>query len=977
MVGLQKECQVDTQEFFNRKSLRKALKAWHRTAILGKHPLAGLTIVAQRRTSEGRSYADTPAGRGVALRHLLYDAIDKLKPESHTADYNNPQWRYYTILYQQYVKEMRAKELSEMLGLSDSGYFKDQRRALERLGQQLEQWERESTRSIAPQIQQPAVRSNLPMQPTAFIGRKQELAHAQQLLINPDCRLLTINGSGGIGKTRLALELARRTEGAFADGAVFVPLAPLNNIELLPTAIAEAIGFTISSNQSVMTQLINFLQTKSLLLLLDNFEHLVESNNPIAMLLEALPNVKMLITTREPLHLRGEWTLTLQGMQFPAVDAPATAQYDALDLFYSAVQRVAPNMQFSAEDQGQIVRLCRLVGGTPLALELAASWVPHLSCYEIANEIERNIDFLESSLHDVPARHRSLRGVFDHSWELLTPTEQAVFRKLAVFTGAFSRESAQAVTGATLFQLRALHEKSLLRFDDAGGYKLQKLLWQYAAEKLAAHPTDSYATHQAHSRYFLELLQTRGAHLRGGKEQMRSLRAIREHLSEIRAAWVWAEGQNDRAQLLKSAELLHLSYYMLNRWREGAALLANCDDPFVCGLYAHIRYRLGDKIDAHKLLIESLATLQNDPQREREFALIQLYAISADLEHPVWTDEKLYEQSLAYFTRTRALWGQAWAHYAYAAALHYDGLPKYKPRIEPLMLRALALRETIDDGWGIPHCLDYLGHIAYERGEYEAAGHYAHASLESYEAREDRVGIANALTLLGQVAGTRNDLITATRYYEDVLAIRRDLGNLKDIAESLDSLGFILFTCGDYKTARTYYDESLELSQQIDDQPGIAWSLHNLGDIARVEGKLTLAETLYTESAALHTPQSWGHAVAIDKLGQLAMQTGKPDSALTQFLQGLELALAVGRVREATDVLFQIVRLLAEQHPALPTIETSALAGLLDVLIEGRGSAEKTRIAAQKLRAELTIAEPTPFDSLESAAAFLTTLRNA
>lgn len=962
---------MDNQELFNRKSLRKALKSWHRTAALGKHPLASLSIVAQRRTSEGRSYADSPAGRGVALRHLLHDAIDKLKPSTNTADYNNPQWRYYTILYQQYVKEMRAKELSEMLGLSDSGYFKDQRRALERLGQQLEQWERESIQSFTPQIQQSAVRSNLPMQPTAFIGRKQELTHAQLLLTNADCRLLTINGPGGIGKTRLALELAQRTENAFADGAIFVPLAPLASIDMLPNAIAEAVGFTISTTQAVMTQLINFLQTKSLLLLLDNFEHLVETSNPITTLLEALPNVKLLITSQEPLHLRGEWTFTLHGMQFPTVDAPTDEQYDALDMFYSAVQRIEPNKRFSADDQTYILQLCRLVSGTPLALELAASWVPHLSCKEIVREIERNIDFLETSLRDVPARHRSLRGVFDHSWELLKSSEQAVFRKLAVFNGAFSRETAQAVTGATLFQLRALHAKSLLRFDDAGGYALQKLLWQYAVEKLAAHPTDSITTYEAHSRYYLELLQARGSHLRGGKEQMRSLRVIREHIAEIRAAWGWAAGQDNRSQLIASAEALHISFYMLNRWREGAELLALNDDPFVRGLHAHIRYRLGDKMQAHVLLIESLNALRNDPTRLRQFALLQLYALSAELNHPPYSTEALYKQSLAYFTRTRTQWGQAWAHFAYAAVLHYDGKPKHKPQIEPLMLKALALREAIEDVWFAPQCLDYLGHIAYERGEYEAAGRYATAGLEIYEAREDRFGIANALTLLGQVAGTRNDLNKATHYYQGVVSIQRDLGNPKEIAASLDSLGFILFTRGDCATARQYYDESLELSQQIEDQAGIAWSLHNLGDIARVDGDFDKAEMLYQQSAEMHVPETWGHAVAVSKLGQLAMQRGKPDVAMRHLLKGLQLALAAGRVREAADVLFQIVCLLADEQSTLPSLESNTIVGLLDVVIDGRGSAEKTRIAAQQLRANLNVEQTTAFSSLQAAAAFL------
>jgi predicted ATPase len=326
---------------------------------------------------------------------------------------------------------------------------------------------------------------NLPPQPTPFIGREYEISQITALLAEPTCRLLTLVGPGGIGKTRLALEAAGLQRSAFAQGAYLVPLQPLSSPEFIVPAIAETLHFQFYSVDDPKHQLLDYLRDRSLLLVMDNFEHLLNSAQLISEILAFAPDVKVLATSRERLNLLEEWVLDVQGLSAPANETETEIlDYDAVQLFLQSAQRIQVGFTLTDAQKPAVARICHLVGGMPLGLELAAAWVRALACEEIADEIERGLDLLATSARNVEPRHRTMRIVLDHSWNLLTNIERDVFQRLSVFKGGFRKEAAQNVTGTSIQTLSALVDKSLIRVSANGRYEQHELLWQYAREKL-------------------------------------------------------------------------------------------------------------------------------------------------------------------------------------------------------------------------------------------------------------------------------------------------------------------------------------------------------------------------------------------------------------------------------------------------------------------------------------------------------------
>ena len=340
---------------------------------------------------------------------------------------------------------------------------------------------------------------NLPHQTTPFIGRQQELSHLAQLIDNPNTRLLTILAPGGMGKTRLALAAAAQQLTHFVDGGFFVPLAPLSSPDDIVTAIAENVRFSFYGSEPPKQQLFGYFQERNVLLLLDNFEHLLDGAPLVADLLKAAPNVTVLATSREKLNLSGETVFTLSGMHFPTWETPEDAlQYDAVELFMQSALRVRPDFELQTHDLTYLARICRLTAGMPLGIVLAAGWLDILSLERIAGEIQQGIDILETEQRDVPERHQSVRATFNYSWARLPTAEQSAFMKLSVFRGGFTTDAAQTVAAANVRSLRRLTNKSLVQALPDGRYDIHELLRQYAEEKLqSGGDADTiYATHK-------------------------------------------------------------------------------------------------------------------------------------------------------------------------------------------------------------------------------------------------------------------------------------------------------------------------------------------------------------------------------------------------------------------------------------------------------------------------------------------------
>lgn len=418
-----------------------------------------------------------------------------------------------------------------------------------------------------------AVRHNLPPEPDLFVGRADERERTIATLNNPACRLLSLVGPGGIGKTRLALHAAQHFTSAeqvlagadFNDGIYFVDLSsvflepettrPEQIASLLATAVAEAMQIPLRSAQKPWQQLFSFLADKRVLLVIDNFEEWLSGAYYLGDLLRHAAGVKLLVTSRERLNLRQEWVLEIDGLPFPVHldeaqleglaqqlgEAPGAemAATDAVTLFLHHARRVNAEYQPAGQELGHILHICQLVEGSPLALELAAGWLRLLSGGDIVAEIEKSLDFLAANTRDVPPRHRSMRAVFDHSWEMLEAAEQKVLQQLSVFRGGFDRTAAERVASATLPLLAQLVNKSWLRVSKAGRYRLHELVRQYTAEKVAQGFEGMLAARDRHSRHYAHFVERHIAHLYSSALP-EAIAALAAEIGNIRAGWRWA-----------------------------------------------------------------------------------------------------------------------------------------------------------------------------------------------------------------------------------------------------------------------------------------------------------------------------------------------------------------------------------------------------------------------------------------------------
>lgn len=417
--------------------------------------------------------------------------------------------------------------------------------------------------------------------PAPFIGMGDTLADMMTRLLNPACRLLTLLGPGGMGKTRMALEIGRQIEqkaieqqngASQLEGVYFVPLQPLSDPHLIVHAIAEALGVQFYDGQPPDFQLIEFLKTHRLLLILDNFEHLLDGVGLISDILNETAHVRFLVTSREALNLNEEWLAIMPGMPYPTdANDPHFAEYAAVRLFQQHASRVSPDFSLEAERES-VARICRLVEGTPLAIEMAACWVRSLTCAEIAQEIERGIDILQSPSRNTPSRHRSMRAVLDQSWALLSEDDRCVMAWLAIFQGRFTRQAAEEITGATVHELTTLLDKSWLRRSESGaGYEIHDLLGQYAAEKLE-ETGEAEAAHDAHTLYYVRFVSEREADVKG-RRQLAALEEIAAELDNVRAAWHWVSQHGDVNAIAQMLETIYLFFDMTERFIEGSALL--------------------------------------------------------------------------------------------------------------------------------------------------------------------------------------------------------------------------------------------------------------------------------------------------------------------------------------------------------------------------------------------------------------------
>lgn len=717
--------------------------------------------------------------------------------------------------------------------------------------------EREAKRAVQPQ--QGSVHG-LPAQPTTFIGRARELASITLLLNRHECRLLTLLGPGGIGKTRLALQVARRQAALYDHGVYFAPLQPVESRHDLVSSIADALALPLTGPTQLQTQLHNYLRGKEVLLLLDNFEQLLPAGGEavVAELLAVAPELTLLVTSREVLGLQEEWVYSVPGLSLPLnEESGEPEESDAMQLFAERATRVRSDFSMAPE-RDDMIQICHLVDGVPLALELAATWTKMLACHDIVTELARNPDMLITSRGDVAARHRSMHAVFDQTWRHLSTQEQEVFTRLSVFRGGFQRLAAEEVAGASLSLLSVLQDKALLRWSHDNRYHIHELLRQYAFAKLAQSPRELERIRNLHCRTFAHYLAEREADLMGVR-QVEVTQEIQSELENVRAAWKWAVQKGHVKEIKAAAFTLGNFYQYQSRYHEGL------------DVFELASARLEELAEAEEVQLALIDTLM-----VRSWFYLRFGRV-ADIE-------AVMEQSQAIHRRLGADPQPGYVTDP-AIMLAFAALVRGNyPDAARHARQALRTAERQPERRGNREFAHYLlAQAALAEGQYERAQHQARAAHAIAVSMEDDWFRAYILNTLAELACVEEQHQVARQHYEASYAIREAFNDAEGMAVALSRLSAIALQQKRYVEARRFFCQSLELYENVDDTGGRATAHMGLGDTALAEHDLASAAQHYQQALALAAQISFTPVLLslLSSLGELFCLVGQGERGLT------------------------------------------------------------------------------------------------
>jgi len=740
-----------------------------------------------------------------------------------------------------------------------------------------------------------ARRPRLPEQSTPLIGREEELQRVGRMLTDPACRLLTITGMGGMGKTRLALAVARRAaeEQAlhFVNGVAFVSLAATDTVEALPLTLATSLNVPLSGRGDPTADVVAYLEPQEMLLVLDNFEQFLpagpggyggvaagpqEGVALVARLLEGCPSVKVLVTSREPLQLASEWRLDLEGLASPAdgTDVAAMHEYGAVQLFAAMAQEADPGFEVAAGNAPQVARLCRLVGGMPLALKLAAGWLNVRPLAQIVEEAAHNVDALATEHAGVPERQRSMRAVYDYAWQQLDAEEKRVFAALSVFRGGFTAKAAAQVASATPFVLAALVDRGLAQLPTGGTtggptrYEFHEVTRLYAAQRLEERPTTAWRAQHAHCHYYAAFMEQEGKALRRGG----SPEAALAEMDNVRAGWRYALAEQDVEALNAYHEGL-VTFYWLQGWFDEARETFRT----AAGALDQVSRPADDLRALHVRLLVSYSTHSQFSGRTGEAASALAEAEAALLEAEATVDDP--GLTAAVLDR-RARLANEQGDYAGARAAGQQ---------------ALAIYREMGDELNAARMLGHLGAVNFSLQDYERARRDLEASIESSRAGNRLPEILVPLSKLAQVLIRTGEYVEAGRRLKELAELSDQLDTPLHTS-ALNSLGQVAEAAGDYETARGRYQESLLYCERIKNAARRAAAVAHLGNVARLRGRLQEAADLLGAALTAHREHGWtrdaGHDLYL--LGRVAAASGDAAGAGVHYEESLTLARETG-----------------------------------------------------------------------------------
>lgn len=678
-------------------------------------------------------------------------------------------------------------------------------------------------------------------QTTSFVGREQDIHDIMERISTPYCQLMTLVGPGGIGKTRLAMEVAQCIADRYTHGVYFVALQPLESPAYIAPAILNTLGLPTYEKNDPVEHLRRFLQDRQLLLIIDNFEHLIAGAELLVTLLTNAPDMKMLVTSREALNLREEWLWTVRGLSYPSTIPHGQAgDYSALRLFAERACQIHPD--FSLNDHvAAVTRICQLVEGVPLAIEMAANWLKALSPDAIVDAIQSSIDFLTSRYHNIPERHRTMRAVYNHSWSLLSDEERRVFMKLSVFRGGFSAAAAISVTGTSLATLATLVDKSFVRQYPNGRCDIHEQLRQYAAGHL--EQTGGYeCTADDHAAYFAALVIDCKPVLRN-TGQLDALNLIEANFENIRAAWSRKVIQHDGETINAMIDSLELFGGWRSRFVE------------VLELFEMAAAELNDYPVGIRLNVRAT---------NRSLDIIEQALTTAQL---CGDDEET-----AYCLNTRGV---------YYAQRHQHTLAFQDHQA------AIALYDAAGDHYGVMVAVHSLNFNAMAAGDLEASRQYTDQGLRLARQHGTPAHLYRFLFFAGWSDCFDGQYNTSERYLREALKIAQEMNFPMMAADCLGSLAFLAFLRGDLRQAREWVLDDLENVSQVKAVGEVGFAKIVLAHITCLEENYDEAQRLAEDALVLVRPQPIREAFILRVMALIACGVGKYEQAREYAIKAL------------------------------------------------------------------------------------------
>lgn len=770
--------------------------------------------------------------------------------------------------------------------------------------------------------------NNLPAQTTTFIGRETELATVLQELTQPDIRLLTLTGTGGTGKTRLGLQIAAHLLEDFVDGVFFISLAPVSDPELIIPTILQMFDVQIPDNKLPLDVLKSYLKDRQMLLVLDNFEHVVQAASTVSDLLAAAPRLKVLVTSRILLRISGERDYLVPPLRLPDPrELPALqnlTRYEAVQLFIERGRAVKSNFTLTNENASAVVDICSRLDGLPLAIELAAARVRLLSPQKMLTRLNSRLGFLTGGARDLPARQQTLRSTIDWSYNLLDMNEKTLFWRLVVFVGGCTLEAAEAVCELStslsagsgqivdvLSGLEGLIDNSLVREYEIDGeprFTMLETIREYSSERLAESGEEA-PIRQRHAQFFLKLAEEIEPKLYGTEQAAWSNR-LKVELDNLRTALRWSI-DNEIKIGLQLAGALGRFWNVCGLHSEGrdwsARALAKSKEcePHIQQFRAKLLYEVGrlartqgDFTTARTLLEEAVALgRESDDKRGLAQALCALGGVVCKQGDPP-SARLLIEESTTLFRQLDDKDNLIIALFWYG---HITYVARDYETSHTVSEECIHLAQEIGDISYMAGAIGVLASIAFDQGDYPATQSLNEKSLKLFREVEDKVGIGFALRRLGELSYTQGAYEQAAIYYEESLEIWNEIGSKPTVAWLHISLGYVASNQLDWQAARTHFAESLSLHQELENRAGIAACLSGLAAVLEGQGQPEqAAQLLGCREALLETRN--GFLRTDPHLGEPFIQTEHEQivAAVRDALGEEAFAAAYAKGREMT-----------------------------------------------------------------------------